>query len=74
MTPSIQKLIKNKHQIRKQWQLHRRPEYRQNLNFLTRKVKTLLAELRIELYQKYLSSIHPADSNLWLATKRLIKQ
>ncbi|KAL4142126.1 hypothetical protein QTP88_004643 [Uroleucon formosanum] len=58
---------------RKQWQLHRRPEDRQNLNFLTRKVKTLLAELRIDSYQKYLSTIHPADSNLWLATKRLIK-
>lgn len=73
ITPSIQKLIKNKHQIRKQWQLHRRPEDRQNLNFLTKKIKTLLAELRIESYQKYLSTIHPADSNLWLATKRLIK-
>jgi len=73
ITPSILKSIKSKHHIRKQWQLFRRPEDRQKLNFLTRKVKILLAELKIDSYQKYLSSIHPADSNLWLATKRLIK-
>lgn len=73
ITPSIQKLIKTKHHIRKQWQLYRKPEDRQKLNYLTKKVKILLEELRIESYQKYLSSIHPADSNLWLATKRLIK-
>ncbi|KAL4143386.1 hypothetical protein QTP88_005723 [Uroleucon formosanum] len=73
ITPSIQKIIKNKHHIRKQWQLHRRPEDRKKLNFLTKKVKLLLEEHRINSYQKYLSSIHPADSNLWSATKRLIK-
>jgi len=72
ITP-ILKVTKNKHHIRKQWQFHRRPEDRNKLNFLTKKVKLLLEEHRINPYQKYLSSIHPADSNLWLATKRLIK-
>ncbi|KAL4142887.1 hypothetical protein QTP88_005280 [Uroleucon formosanum] len=73
ITPSIQKIIKNKHHIRKQWQLYRRPGDRKKLNFLTKKVKLRLEEHRINSYQKYLSSIHPANSNLWLATKRLIK-
>jgi hypothetical protein len=73
ITPSIQNLIKNKHLIKKQWQLYRRPEDRQKLNFLTKKVKILLAEHRIDLYQKYLSPIYPEDSNLWLATKMLVK-
>lgn len=52
ITPSILKLIKNKHHIIKQCQLFRRPEDRKNLNFLTIKVKTLLAELRIDSYTK----------------------
>lgn len=70
---SILKLIKIKHRTRRLWQLHRRTEDRKNLNYLTKKVKTLLEEQRIASYQNYLSTIHPSYSNLWLATKRLIK-
>jgi hypothetical protein len=49
-TPLIQKVIKNKHHIRKQWQLHRKPEDRKKLNFLTKNVKSLLEEQRINSY------------------------
>lgn len=66
-------MIKIKHRIRRLWQLHRRTEDRKNLNYLTKKVKILLEEQRIASYQNYLSTIHPSDSNLWFATKRLIK-
>ena len=34
-------------------------------------VKNSLEEHTINSYQKYLSSIHPTDSNLWTTTKRL---
>jgi len=70
---SILKLIKSKHQTRRLWQLHRLPQDRVKLNYLTKKVKDSLEEHRINCYQQYLSTIHPADSNLWIATKRLIK-
>lgn len=70
---SILRMIKIKHQTRKLWQLYRRTEDRKNLNHLTKKVKILLEEHRIASYQNYLSTIHPSDSNLWLATSRLTK-
>ncbi|CAI6353839.1 unnamed protein product [Macrosiphum euphorbiae] len=70
---TILKLIKSKHQTRRLWQIHRLPQDRKKLNYLTKKVKNSLEEHRINCYQKYLSTIHPADSNLWIATKRLIK-
>ena len=70
---NIVKLIKSKHQTRRLWQLYRQPLDRKKLNYLTKEVKRQLEEHRINSYQKYLSAIHPADSNLWTATKRLIK-
>jgi len=70
---NIVKLIKSKHQTRRHWQLYRQPLDRKKLNYLTKEVKRQLEEHRINNYQKYLSAIHPADSNLWTATKRLIK-
>ncbi|KAL4105014.1 hypothetical protein QTP88_020289 [Uroleucon formosanum] len=70
---NIVKLIKSKHQTRRLWQLYRQPLDRKKLNYLTKEVKRQLEEHRINSYQKYLSAIHPIDSNLWTATKRLIK-
>ena len=73
LSHTILKLIKSKHQTRRLWQLYRLPQDRKKLNYITKKVKNSLEEHRINSYQKYLSTIHPADSNLWIATKRLIK-
>ncbi|KAL4132492.1 hypothetical protein QTP88_009631 [Uroleucon formosanum] len=70
---NIVKLIKSKHQTRRLWQLYRQRFDRKKLNYLIKEVKRQLEEHRINSYQKYLSAIHLADSNLWTATKRLIK-
>lgn len=69
----ILKLIQDKHSTRRLWQRTRLPEYKRRLNFLTRKVKNKLDELRYSSYQEYLSEINPGDPNMWRATKRVLK-
>lgn len=69
----ILRLIKQKHNARRQWQRHRLPYLKRRLNTLTRLVKSELDNYRIESYQRYLSDIDPGDSSMWKATKRILR-
>jgi endonuclease/exonuclease/phosphatase (EEP) superfamily protein YafD len=69
----ILNLIKEKHRVRRQWQRNRLPDLRRQLNNLVRQVKYELDSFRLKSYESYVSEIDPADSNLWRATKRILR-
>lgn len=68
----ILNLIKEKHQVRRQWQRHRQPWMRRRLNQLIRQVKFELDSFKINSYRLYVHGLNPNDSSLWQATKRVL--
>jgi hypothetical protein len=48
------------------------PHHKRQLNELIRRVKSELDAFRIKSYEQYVSNIHPSDSNMWQATKRIL--
>uniref|UniRef100_A0A2S2PXP8 Putative RNA-directed DNA polymerase n=1 Tax=Sipha flava TaxID=143950 RepID=A0A2S2PXP8_9HEMI len=70
----ILSLIRQKHVARRNWQIQRNPATKKLLNQLTKKVKIALQNHRVSSYNNYLSNMHPGDTNLWKASKRLLNQ
>lgn len=67
-------LIRQKHIVRRNWQIQRNPATKKLLNQLTKEVKVALQNHRVSSYNNYLSAIQPGDRNLWKASKRLLNQ
>jgi hypothetical protein len=70
----ILSLIRQKHFARRNWQIQRNSATKKLLNQLTKKVKIALQNHRVSSYNNYLSNMHPGDTNLWKASKRLLNQ
>jgi len=74
LPPFISSLIRRKHIIRLIWQKQRNPTVKKILNKLTKEVQVALQNYRVSSYNKFLSNMHPGESNLWKETKRLLNQ
>lgn len=71
---NIQQLLMIKRSIRRQWQLHRSPTLKSNLNKAIKNLKIALLKERDEGIQHYLSELTATgatDYSLWKATRKL---
>lgn len=71
---NIDNLIKQKREIRRQWQLQRSPNLKKQLATCTRQLRAALKEFRESSLKEYLSSLDPTDKtnhSLWQATQQL---
>ena len=73
LTPNLLELIREKRHLRRIWQKSRIPYYRQVLNKLARKIKSLLDEERMKSYSSYLYNLNNRDRSLWKTTRRLLR-
>lgn len=67
-------LIKSKHNLRRYWQMTRRPDLKRKLNKLTRLVKTKLDQHRYASFQTFLKEIHPSSRHMWSTIHRIKRQ
>ncbi len=55
----ILNLIKSKHNLRKYWQLTRRPDIKKKINKLSRIIKSRIDKYEFSKFQNYIQQIHP---------------
>lgn len=72
--PYIINKIKEKTQIRRQWQRTRHPILKTKLNQLTHEIKRLLDAYTTKSYQDFVEELKPQDNSLWRVVKKLAKE
>jgi hypothetical protein len=68
----IRQLIVEKRRLRRMWQRNRYPRIKNELNRLTRNLKTILAQYRSDRFMAYTESLTSADKSLWQAARRAL--
>lgn len=68
---NIKNLIISKHNLRRYWQISRRPDIKRKINKLSRIIKSRLDELRYDNFRNFIKQIHPSSRHLWTTVNKL---
>lgn len=69
----IRILISDKRRARATWQRTKYPSDKRKFNYLTNKLKRLLASIRSENFTKRLVSLSSTDNSLWQTTRKILR-
>lgn len=73
LPPAIQASIREKNRLRREWQLHRDPQTKREMNRLQRSINFELRVWKNDLWTEKLETLDTQDSSLWKMTKQLMR-